>query len=112
MSAMSLWHLRWLRSAREWLNEHQQQLSAERRRTLRFAFDRRLQVIAQFPYTSAKASMRYDSCADAPETYRVANVDGLLLFYLIDVPKHTLVVVRVQPSTMNVPSLATILSQQ
>ncbi|MGI8854552.1 MAG: hypothetical protein ACR2JW_02265 [Thermomicrobiales bacterium] len=74
-----------------------------RRRTLRFAFDRSLQQIAQFPYSGQRCNVRFADLKDISDAYRVLIIQDLFLIYFLDEAAQMIVLIHVQTTTMDAP---------
>ncbi len=103
MNSGERWRLRWRDPPRAWLRERSRLLTPTRSRAERFALDRALQRIAQFPYSGLWCGTRYDTLLDMPETYRLMTLGDLVLFYGIFEHERIILFVHAQTTAMDAP---------
>src|SRR5215469_3849955 len=104
MSISGRWRIRWDPSVKTWLAERLRHTTSTRRHRLRFTFDRRLQQIAQFPFSGTQCKAHYPDLVDISDAYRVAFVEDLVLIYFVDDAERMIVLVHLQVDVMDTPS--------
>jgi hypothetical protein len=90
--------------AKEWLDQRIHRITPARRRALRFAFDRSLQRIAQFPFSGQRCNVRFAELNGLADSYRVLRIQDLILIYFIDETERMIVLVRHQTTAMGTPT--------
>lgn len=109
MNTGERWRIRWTPRARSWLDHYRNRLSPSRRNRLRFALDRKIQQIAQFPESLPACNTRYEELRDLSDSYRVAVIENVILVYLIADTQQMIVFVHTQSMAMDMPGAAVFL---
>jgi plasmid stabilization system protein ParE len=104
MSISGRLRIRWRPKAKDWLDQYVHRLTPTHRRTLGFTFDRRIQQIAQFPYSGQRCGTRFDHLSNLADEYRVVIIQELLLIYYIDQTERMIILVHLQTTTMDTPT--------
>jgi hypothetical protein len=92
-----------IRDRNLWLQQYLNGLPLQRRRAIRMALDRRLQQIAQFPYSGVWSGTRYPVLVALSEVHRVVQVGSLLFFYYLQEETQTIIAAHVQTTAMDIP---------
>ncbi len=104
MNATGRWKLRWRTAPKSWFSERSRRSTQNRSRAMRFALDRTLQQIAQFPFSGAWCGVRYPNLNEMPETYRVIAFSDMVLFYRLIEAEQIILVVQIQTTAMDTPT--------